>query len=71
MEDAGLIEIILVKCALANSGQGPAFLSPEAPQGVPLWAAAEADSLVAGGLFVSVLSPLRARHRGQKEWPMA
>lgn len=42
------------------------FFSPEAPQGMPLWAAAEADSLVTGGLFVSVLSPLWAHHRGRR-----
>lgn len=54
MEDVGLIEIIHLKWALANSGQCPAFLSPEAPQGMPLCVAAEADSLVAGGLFVTI-----------------
>lgn len=56
MEDVGLIEIIhlLQSGPKLTPGQCPAFLSPEAPQGMPLCVAAEADSLVAGGLFVTI-----------------
>ena len=61
MQASGLIEVIPLIGTLAIWSQYPAFLHPDSPQGAPLGVAA---GLVAGSLFVSILSSLRA-HRGQ------
>ena len=56
MQESEFIEINLLICTLTFSGQVPVFLHPESPQGAPLGVASEADGLVAGSLFLSILN---------------
>ena len=64
MQESGIIEIIPLICASAIWGQYPILSHPDSPQDAGFGLAAVAESLAVGSPFVSILSPLRAHHRG-------
>ena len=52
LQESGLIEIIPLMGTSALWGQPPVFLHPESPEGAPLGAAAEAESLTPAASFL-------------------
>ena len=64
MQESGLIEIILLLCALTIQGWYPILSHPESPWAVPVRMATEPEGLALGSPCVSILSSLRAYHQG-------
>ena len=64
MQEFGLTEIIPLMCTLAMCSQYPVLSHPESPQGASWGVTVVTEGLAVGSPFVSILSSLRAHHRG-------